>query len=758
MAVEPVHPDLIKIALDKASGWQFEAFANDYFSSLVGVKYVPLGGMHDGGADAFAGDMVLVQDASSVDFFQASVETDYRSKIRRTVQRLRDFGREPAQLTYLTSRTVKYTDQEERALGLELDVTIRIRDAGYIISHINDGPGPQAAYHHRLSHLTEYLKTIGGASVIAPSPHVRSPAVYVFLEQELAQRRGDTSLVDAVTDSLILWALEGTDPNAGLFMSRDDLLQKISQEIPATRAIVDSRLDKRLRSLASKGHPSGRQVRWHQNNDVYVLPWETRQRIEQENRADEALRLNVLSSFYARLTELVPDDVPEPDVRLCAELVLRCLQRTFEQEGVQFSHFLEDEVEGEYATVTDSIRDTLAERGIAGSRAIQLGEFVYQAVRGVFYSSVNVEREYLGKLSRTYTLLFTLNTEPRLIEYFQALTGQLNLYVGTDLLVRALSERYVPEPDQMTRRTLLMASRLGARLVLADAVLEEVLGNLRASDYEFRNWFEAIEAHVDDVMARNAGKIMIRSYFYARLNKDLGKKRPGSWPAFVNQFVSYENLHKPSATDELRRYLQSSFGMQHDSDADLEALVDQEQLRDLTQRLGQNKANERLARNDALMALAVYAQRRRRREESSVSEFGYETWWLTMESTILRHTRELVDAHQGARYMMRPDFLLNFITLAPNVNEARQTLGHVFPSLLGITLSRRVDENMFHSVMGKIKQATEMEDSRRSAAIAQASNRLKGDFYKQYRVQLVEDARSDRGYGASRLVASSSSD
>jgi len=42
----------------------------------------------------------------------------------------------------------------------------------------------------------------------------------------------------------------------------------------------------------------------------------------------------------------------------------------------------------------------------------------------VFYDSLEVERLYLGKLSRTYTLLFTLNTEPRLIEYFQAVTGK----------------------------------------------------------------------------------------------------------------------------------------------------------------------------------------------------------------------------------------------------------------------------------------------------------------------------------------------
>jgi hypothetical protein len=82
-----------------------------------------------------------------------------------------------------------------------------------------------------------------------------------------------------------------------------------------------------------------------------------------------------------------------------------------------------------------------------------------------------------------------------IIEYFQQLTGQLDLYVGTDLLVRALSERYLPESDQVTRRTLLMASRLGARLVLTDPVLKELLGNLRAADHEFKNWFEPVEAH-----------------------------------------------------------------------------------------------------------------------------------------------------------------------------------------------------------------------------------------------------------------------
>jgi len=110
---------------------------------------------------------------------------------------------------------------------------------------------------------------------------------YVFLEQELARRRGDTTLVDSVTDSLILWALEGTDPDAKLYMSRSDILERIGREIPATRQVVDPRLDSRLRFLASKNHPDGRQVRWYKQDDLFVLPFETRQRIETENRSDE---------------------------------------------------------------------------------------------------------------------------------------------------------------------------------------------------------------------------------------------------------------------------------------------------------------------------------------------------------------------------------------------------------------------------------------------------------------------------------------
>lgn len=78
--------DVVKIALDKAEGFPFERFANAFYGPLIGTSFVPLGGTKDGGADARDG--TLYEDGTrSEHYYQASVEADAESKIRRTVAR-----------------------------------------------------------------------------------------------------------------------------------------------------------------------------------------------------------------------------------------------------------------------------------------------------------------------------------------------------------------------------------------------------------------------------------------------------------------------------------------------------------------------------------------------------------------------------------------------------------------------------------------------------------------------------------------------
>ncbi len=89
-----IHHELIEIALDKAEGFPFERFATDFLSAVEGRNFVPLGGLHDGGADAVQSRELFETNKSDV-FYQITVEENHRNKIKKTVERLKQFGRSP---------------------------------------------------------------------------------------------------------------------------------------------------------------------------------------------------------------------------------------------------------------------------------------------------------------------------------------------------------------------------------------------------------------------------------------------------------------------------------------------------------------------------------------------------------------------------------------------------------------------------------------------------------------------------------------
>ena len=54
--MKTIDPRLIDIALEHVSGSDLELFFHVFYPALAGIEFVPLGGHHDGGADAFQGD------------------------------------------------------------------------------------------------------------------------------------------------------------------------------------------------------------------------------------------------------------------------------------------------------------------------------------------------------------------------------------------------------------------------------------------------------------------------------------------------------------------------------------------------------------------------------------------------------------------------------------------------------------------------------------------------------------------------------
>lgn len=726
-----INLDRATIALERAEGSVFERFFHAFYPAIAGDEFIPLGGTGDGGGDAFQGEAIYAGKQSGC-FYQASVTDDYRSKIRHTVKRLIESHRTPTTVIYVTSKIIKFIDREENELSNELGCNIKIRDRAYLTVHMNDSHGARAAFETFLAPKLSFLRSIGGHDGSIRSQITSSPAIYVFLRQELARRQGRSGLVNALADGLITWALEGTDPDQGLFLTESEIVQKIEGAVPAARTVLRGAIPNRLKHLAKELSSATRPVRWHPKKDQYCLSYEHRKNIEDDNAEDEALRLAVVDSFRTRMAGKFGTTLTIDQINTAVDVSLLSLNRTFEAEGVELASFiLSQQPESSPNTIADHVDACLVERNTKQVEFAQLKEAILENLWGAFYDSTHEERLYFAKLSATYTLLFCLNTEPRIVEYFQNMASDFYLYVGSDIIVRVLSEKYLRAEDQMMTNTLRIIGDAGGKIALTDQVLDEVHSHLEAADYEYRNKYEGVELSIDLAIARNSDRILIRAYYYSRLSPPAGVQGPSDWSEFIEQICGYDDLHGSDGREQIMRFLQAKFGMEYVTEEEVASLCDPFEVERLSTDLQQEKKDPRLARNDAEMTLAVYGRRKHLRESSSVSEFGYRTWWLTAESRILRHTENLVSQYH-ARYMMRPEFILNFITLLPSTAVVKRTYRGIFPSVLGIQLARRVSKTEIQSVLDRMHVAQKLEPARRTAEISMLSNKLKGDFVKQY--------------------------
>ncbi|WDG06867.1 hypothetical protein PUN50_08890 [Vibrio campbellii] len=720
--------DLMDIALDKAEGFPFEAFAQDFFSSVDGRNFVPFGGVHDGGADG----LLATEKANA--FYQITVQSNHRDKIRKTVKRLRDFGRTVTRLVYVTSQTVPHIDKEEDDLSDELDINLRIRDRKYIMSHMNDSIGTINAFKNHLKRYTDFLldiKTSHDDGYIT-SRHVKDPSAFVFLQHEINNQSGNKKLIHSLADTLILWSLSDTDPDQGILMSESEIRAKIFEHFSWAENVLKSHIKPRLDFL--KGDTKdNRQIRWYKKGKMYCLPHETREVIALESASDESLKIKVKDELQLSASELFDADGEE--YALLANCALEVINKIFENQGLLFSHFINSSNSQSSAplVVSDCIDKVLATHTKkTGGELENYREYLESLMRGVFYHSTPNQRTFLTNLSRTYVLLFSLQAEPKIVEYFNNMSSEFKLFLGGDILVKAISERYLEPENQAARNLLKIASQSGVQLCLSECVLQEVYTHLGATYWEFHNHFRRLEQYIKPELYRNSDKILIRSYFYA---KNEGKVR--SWRSYIEQFVTFDKLEKDTGREEIRRYLVSEFNLKFIPNKELESVTNTDNVRLLADKLLEagSKDNQHLAYNTSLQVHGVYGMRAKNKEVSTVSELGYKTWWMTNQTRVLKATTDIVES-EHSEYIMRPEFLLNFIALAPDCNKVRDGFKNIFPTSFGVQLGHRLETKVFHDVLAQVNQWHDFEDGRITALMSDMCDTLKTNRLKRYEHQL----------------------
>ena len=721
--------ELIRIALDRTSGKDFEDFAKRFLTIILGAQFIPLGGQHDGGADGFIEENLFAYPSQTSKFIQISVQQDYRQKIRRTVKRLQEFGREPSQLIYVTNQIITAIDRVEEDLETELGVVIRIRDGQYIMTNLPTDRNLIAAYNDHLHHYTEFLRGVGRGTILTRSTHVTDPHVYTYLVSVLERETSGSSFIDGVVDAMILFALEGTDPDKGIMMSENEIRSTIVAKLPASEAILTGRLRLRLEAISAKGN---RRIRWHQREDKWVLPYEERKDLVQASLEDATLYLRVRQELSEQFCSIDPTSDLSPTK--LAELTLQTIQLAFEEDGLRFSRFLNDQ-DPEYSApfVSDALRSVLDDHNLKGDLRSQTADIMNRALHSLFYASTHLQRTLLKRISHAYSIIFSLKGEPRVLKYFEESLSQTWLYVGADVLITALSERYLQPEDQHTRNLLKSASVTGATLILTEPVLEEILNHIKNIDLEYRDFVESAGIIDSHEIASQASKILIQAFLYAQGLDN--HQKPGSWEGFVNQFCNYNDLHNSQRTQaaltQLKRYLISEFGLRFESWDQIQKICDEGRHRLLYNSIESLKHNEFLAINDAYMYQLVTHRRSTRPVEHEMSEYGYQTWWLSSGEGAAVRAMSKIDQSTN-RILMRPSFLKKYIQLAPNTSSARHHLGEFLPSVLGIRLARQIEEGDFKKLIATMKEAEALEEGRRASKMADCMDRLRGAMRSEF--------------------------
>jgi hypothetical protein len=743
MAAQSINPKLAELALEHCGKTEFERFSQTLFGAVIGPAFKPLGGHKDGGADGFVDSDIFEGEARSTDFFQASKEITVVSKIGKTIERLREYGREVKTLYFISSYVVKDIDKQQIALGETYQTNIRIYDRNFIVQHVNHNADTVAAFASNLRPALAFLDDLKVASFPSQVPFQNARAVCAFLGQELERRLGTVQTLEAICDALVLWALEGTDPAKNVLMSQEDITVKVESVIPTARRFFRGQVESRLAKLTEK-KAGARQINIYKKEGKYCLPFETRTTLHEDAIEDEELRLSVSTLFLDRLVGKADNRFDTEMLTKIVSLIHRTLETVFELQGMDAARlFLDEDREPDATLDNRSIvviaEKVLAESGLKTNLHADILSLIKGVLREVFYASTELERSYCGRLARTYILLFTIRNTPEVIEYFNTMTKSFNLYVGTDLVIRSISEHFLDSEDQMTVNAFKILRQAGSRLIMSEVALEEVHSHIWASHLEYNNTFFEIDQIVDHDLASQSDRILIRAYYYAKLNK-ARPKRPSTWTQYLNNFLTAAKLSgstSEASMKTLRDTLCNSFGFEFEGREEMENNVDADELTLLTNKIveirsrNQKAKDDLLARNDALHILRVH-QLRRDEDKIPSNPYGYKSWWLTQDVISGRAAALVFPNRRANRYVMRPEFLINYIAYNPTTDEVRQSLKSIFPSLLGIRLGARMDTKTLETVLKQLREAYAVDQARATAMVTEHSDALKSGKVRQF--------------------------
>ena len=704
-----------EFALSKIEdGFLFETFANSFLNAVLGHSFIPVGTTKDKGIDGF--QHIFCRKDRTKSIYQISTELDCEGKIQKTINKLKENNIVFDRLYYVTNRKINNKDVISENLSDDNDITVTIFDILWFKSNANHSEATIKSYNIFVdSHLHEFIKP--GKTVVVGNLNTDS-RIYVYLREQVEGKISERKLDKSLADALILFALEGTDPDKEIIKTKDEIKLEIKKYIKFDSSLLSNLIDERLIKLSTKP----RKIKYHTKLDGYCLPYETRLEI----RDRDINEIGLLETFLAQTELQLKINLKENHVNVkdLASLIEGTIRDIYYQQGLEFANFI---VNGDSKNVVekdlaDIIGTTVDKSPVVLKNKEKVKSALLMTIRDIVYNGTIEQKQYLKCLSNTYMMMFMLQWDPKLSLFFESMASKLNIYVCTSILIPALSELYLDDPNKRHWNLLESANKAGISLFINETILHELVSHFKMINNKYQSLYRFNETLLldDELETLYIDEIMIRAYFYAKR-----ENRISSFDDFLNNFI---DPSLKTAKDDFISYLDEVFGIKYIPDSNLDIKIDETEYNLLSETLRETKSHDEKADNDAKLILAIYKLREKYNETAKSSIFGYKTWWLSKDTTTYR---AVIKAFGEEKYpiscYIRPDFIYNYITLTPNKEEVDETYNKLFPSLLGVNISYHLPHDIAELVQKRLKEHSDKPPMRLKAIIRQLGEKLKSD-------------------------------
>lgn len=707
-----VDPKAFEYALGNVtSGDVFEKFAQAFLAARLDREFLPVGGMHDRGID---GLLHLFREKEREKYvFQASIQESASAKFFGSIAKLKTNAIGFESFTYVTNQRFSDMDGDLDKAFSDHGVRARIYDIVWFTRNINHSDACRAAYRtYIVPHLHEFRQP---TSRFEFSDLEGDPRLYAFLRHEMEGTSQGRPLNEAIADGLILFGLEGTDPNTGVLRSVAEVSTYLREKTPFNPDELGPVYRSRFQALATKP----RRINHHKSTDQYCLPYETRLRIQEREIEDAALHNQFQEDAGRRLRACLKSEGVQTKDPL--RLLEAAIGQIFLRQGLDYANFFlgkggDEVVERGLGDLIDSV---VSESAVVEKNRPLVARALHSAIREIAYHGTETEQRYLARLSRTYIMCFVMRKDPKIATYFASISSNLRVFVCSSIIVPALSEVFLPVQNRRYWTLLSGAHKAGINLLVDNTILDELVTHIQKIRSIYERDIRPNEAIWLEQAWQFADEILLRGYVYGRKERQVA-----NFEGFIETFVSYD---LKSAREDLRQWLLRNFGIQFVTDEALNVRVNKSEEDKLAVALTRRKSSPAKARGHARLILKVHQLRARGNEDGQGGILGQKTWWLSRDSLTLVTVKEVLGKKFDVSPYLRPDFLYNYIALAPSVSSIEELFGNLFPGFLGVTLSYHVKDDMMDTVSAFIRDKASKDEARVRSILRRLGNELKSD-------------------------------